>query len=185
MSNIEAKHMLRFTIGIEHVVVRYKPRTMNETLSVAIAHSSDQAWLERCRDHNRKLDNKEVVQAVERRLRDLNLHNALKIKLEAHSVEERVLESVRVHREFLKHKHGRNQAAGYTEREIRQYGPREALIRTIRRGKKTEGLKTLAEHNRLDCAYEQIAIDHAHDLPEDVVECARQTLAEFKSIPSS
>lgn len=53
------------------------------------------------------------------------------------------------------------------------------MIRTIRRGKKTDGLKLLAEHHRLDCAYEQIAIDHAHDMPDDVVEKARQTLAEF------
>jgi hypothetical protein len=120
-----------------------------------------------------------VVEATKRRLRDLDLHDALRVMPEAHSIEERVLESVRVYRELLKHKHGRNQAAGYTEREIRQYGPREALIRTIRRGKKTDGLKTLAEHGRLDCAYEQIAIDHAHEMPEDVVEQARQTLAEL------
>ena len=97
----------------------------------------------------------------------------------AHSVEERVLEAVRVYRELLKHKHGKNQAAGYTEREIRQYGPREALIRTIRRGKKTEGLKALAGHNRLDCSYEQIALDHAHEMPEDVIAMAKQTLEEF------
>ena len=95
-------------------------------------------------------------------------------------MEKRVLESVRVYRELLRHKHGRNQAAGYTERKIKQYGPRDALIRTIRRGKKTDGLKLLAQHDRLDCAYEQIAIDHAHDLPEDVVTRARQNLADSK-----
>ena len=65
------------------------------------------------------------------------------------------------------------------EREIRQYGPGEALIRTIRRGKKTDGLLLLAEYNRLDCAYEQIALDYAHEMPEDVVERARQILADF------
>ena len=122
-----------------------------------------------------------MVRAVEERLRDLNLYNALAVKSEARGVEARVFESVRVYRELLKHKHGRNQAAGYTEREIREYGPREALIRTIRRGKKTDGLKTLAKHDRLDCAYEQIAIEYAHELPEDVVERARQTLTEFKN----
>jgi hypothetical protein len=126
-----------------------------------------------------------VVEAVKRRIRDLDLHNALRVRPEAHSVEERVLESVRVYRELLKHKHGRNQAAGYTEREIRRYGPREALIRTIRRGKKTDGLKSLAEHDRLDCSYEQIAIDHAHEMPEDVVSQARQTLAEFANTDPS
>jgi hypothetical protein len=133
----------------------------------------------RCRDHNAGLGKKDVVDAVAQRLRDMDLHDALKVKPEARSVEERVHESVRVYRELLKHKHGRNQAAGYTEREIRQHGPREALIRTIRWGKKTDGLRLLAQHGRLDCAYEQIAIDHAHELPEDVVERARQTLAEL------
>src|SRR4051794_11212007 len=119
---------------------------MDDKLLLAIANSTDVVWLERCRDHNRKLGNKKVVQAAEFRLRDLHLESALKIKPEAHSVQDRVFESVRVYRELLKHKHGRNQAAGYTEREIRQYGPREALIRTIRRGKQTDGLNTLAEH---------------------------------------
>ena len=108
---------------------------MTESLLNAIACSSDRAWLERCRDHNAKLGRPSVVEAVSRRLRDLDLHTALRVRPEAHSVEERVVEAVRVYRELLKHKHGRNQAAGYTEREIRQYGPREALIRTIRRGK--------------------------------------------------
>jgi len=65
---------------------------------------------------------------------NLDLRDALKVKSEAHSVEDRVLESLRVYRQVLKHKHGRNQAAGYTEREIKKYGPREAMIRTIRRG---------------------------------------------------
>jgi hypothetical protein len=152
---------------------------MSNNLLAAIASSSDRAWLKQCRDHNARLGRQNVVDAAERRLRDLDLHDALRVRPEAHSVEERVLESVRVYRELLKHKHGRNQAAGYTEREIRQYGPREALIRTIRRSKKTDGLKLLAEHDRLDCAYEQIAIDHAHEMPEDVVHRARKPLAEF------
>jgi len=152
---------------------------MSDNLISAIAHSTDRAWLQKCRDHNGRLGKRDVVQAAETRLRDLNLHHALNVRPEAHTVEERVVESVRVYRELLKHKHGRNQAAGYTEREIKHYGPRDALIRTIRRGKKTDGLRLLAEHSRLDCAYEQIAIDHAHELPDDVVARARQTLAEY------
>jgi hypothetical protein len=128
------------------------------------------------------LGRKEVVAAADQRLRYLDLQDALRMRPEAPSVEEHVLESVRVYRALLKHKHGRNQAAGYTEREIRDYGPREALIRTIRRGKKTEGLKTLAENGRLDCAYEQIAIDFAAEMPEDVVDRARQTLAELGAV---
>jgi uncharacterized protein (DUF488 family) len=150
-----------------------------DKLLAAIRGSSDREWLERCRDHNAKLGKEDIVGKVQQRLRDLDLHDALKVQPKANSLEERVYESVRVYRELLKHKHGRNQAAGYTEREIRNYGPREALIRTIRRGKKTEGLQTLVDYNRLDCAYEQIAIDHADEMPEDVVERARQTLAKF------
>ena len=154
---------------------------MTESLFAAIARSTDRAWLEQCRAHNVKLERKDIVEATEQRLRHLDLQDALRMRPNANSVEERVLESVRVYRALLKHKHGRNQAAGYTEREIRDYGPREALIRTIRRGKKTDGLKMLAEHDRLDCAYEQIAIDFAPEIPEDVVETARLTLAEFET----
>ena len=153
---------------------------MSDTLFDAIASSTDRAWLQRCRDHNAALGRQDVVEATKNRLRDLDLQDALRMRPAAHSVEDRVLESVRVYRELAKHKHGRSQAAGYNEREIRQYGPREALIRTIRRGKKTDGLKLLEEHNRLDCAYEQIAIDFAHEMPEDIVELARRMLAQPK-----
>jgi hypothetical protein len=38
----------------------------------------------------------------------------------------------------------------------------------------------LSEHGRLDCAYEQIAIDYAHEMPPDVVEQARRTLADLE-----
>ena len=157
---------------------------MTKSLLDAIAKSRDRKWLIDCRAHNLKLGKKEVVAAVDQRVRDLNLDEALRRRTDANSVEERVRESVRVYRELLRHKHGRGQAAGYTEREIRDYGEREALIRTIRRGKKTDGLRLLAQHDRLDCAYEQIALDHADELPEDVVERARQTLDDFTTSPT-
>ena len=153
---------------------------MTDKLLAAIAKSSDQTWLKQCRDHNVRLGRRDIVEAANRRLSDVHLHDALRARPATNSVEARVFESVRVYRELLRHKHGRNQAAGYTEREIRRYGPREALIRTIRRGKKTDGLKLLAEHDRLDCAYEQIAIDYADEMPDDVVERARQLLAEVQ-----
>jgi len=145
-----------------------------------IASSTDHSWLERCREHNIGLGRRDIVQAVSTRLRDLYLIEALKIRPDARTVEARVLESVRVYRELLKHKHGRNQAAGYTEREIKRYGPCEAVIRTIRRGKKTDGLKLLEAYGRLDCAYEQIAIDYANEMPDDVVDLARKTIADLK-----
>lgn len=44
------------------------------------------------------------------------------------------------------------------------------------------GLELLAKHDRLDCSYEQIAIDFAvsENLPEDVVEEAHRTLERYK-----
>ena|SRR5438105_1426129 len=152
---------------------------MTDELLAAISKSSDRKWLIDCRAHNAKLGRKDVVAAADQRLRDLTLIAALKARSSADSIATRVQESVRVYRELLRHKHGRNQAAGYTEREIRNYGEKEALIRTIRRAKKTDGLKLLAKHDRLDCAYEQIAIDHANELPDDVVEQAKRTLDVF------
>jgi hypothetical protein len=152
---------------------------MSDDLLAAIRKSNDRNWLIGCRDYNRKLGNREVVDAAEQRLRDLDLRAALRVRPEAKTVEDRVGESVRVYRELLRHKHGRNQAAGYTERAIRDHGPKGALIRTVRSGKKTDGLMLLAKHNRLDCAYEQIAIDHADEMPSDVVEIAKRTLANL------
>jgi hypothetical protein len=94
-------------------------------------------------------------------------------------LEGRIIESLRVYRELLKHKHGRNQSAGYTERDIKNLGPKGALIKTIRWGKKTDGLKNLQHQRRLDCSYEQIAVDFADELPEDVVDQVRRTLLEL------
>jgi hypothetical protein len=120
---------------------------------------------------------RDIVEVVNRRLREVQLHDALGARPVTNSVEERVFESIRVYRALLKHKHGRNQPAGYTEREISRYGPPRGSIRTIRRGKQTAGLKLLAVHDRLDCAYEQIAIDYADEMPKDVVSRVRQLLA--------
>ncbi|MFZ5675690.1 MAG: hypothetical protein ACOZAM_22255 [Pseudomonadota bacterium] len=147
----------------------------------AIAGSSDQAWLMRCRDHNSKLGNQNIVEAVKRRLLDLGLEEALKKRPHGASFEERMDEALRVYEECLKHKHGRKQAAGYTRRSIRDHGYREALIRTVRK-KESAGLALLAKHERLDCSYEQIAIDFAasEDLPEDVVKQALRTLERYK-----
>ena len=63
---------------------------MIDTLLAARASSSDRAWLKQCRDHNARLGRQNGVEAAERRLRDLDLHDALRVRPEAHSVEERV-----------------------------------------------------------------------------------------------
>jgi hypothetical protein len=145
----------------------------------AIARSSDTGWLKQCADHNAKLGNIEIAEAAKQRVRDVELAKALKVVQGTDTLEGRVMESLRVYRELLKHKHGRNQTAGYTERDIKNLGPKGALIKTIRSGKKTDGLKNLKDEGRLDCSYEQIAIDFADELPEDVVDQARKTLLEL------
>lgn len=109
----------------------------------------------------------------------MELAKALKVVRGTNTLEGRITESLRVYRELLKHKHGRNQAAGYTERDIKNLGLKGALIKTIRSGKKTDGLRNLQHQRRLDCSYEQIAIDFADELPEDVVDQARKTLLEL------
>jgi hypothetical protein len=137
----------------------------------AIARSSDLGWLKECGAHNVKLCNLEVVQATKQHIRDVELAKALKVVQGTNTLEGRIMESLRVYREVLTHEHGRNQAAGHTERDIRKLGPRDALIKTIRTGKKTGNLR---DRGRLDCSYEQIAIDFGDELPEDVVDQARK-----------
>ena len=152
---------------------------MSETLITEIAKSHDQSWLERCRDHNIRLGRKQVVDAVKARLRDLELEGALRLRPdESETIEHRVFEAVRVYRALLRHKHGYNQSASYTERAIKRYGAKEAVIRTVRKGKVTEGLRLLKKYGRLDCAYEQIVLDFPTEFPEDVVEKATTLLAE-------
>jgi len=147
----------------------------------ATRDSFDTTWLKQCGDHNARSGNSDIAAAAYQRIRDVELAKALHIKQGANTLEDRVMESLRVYRAVLKHKHGRNQSAGYTERDIKKFGPKEALIKTIRTGRKTDGLKNLRDQGRLDCSYEQIAIEFAEDLPEDVVAQARKTLAEQDS----
>ncbi|MBR0668284.1 hypothetical protein GXW71_28285 [Roseomonas hellenica] len=150
----------------------------SQRLLARIASSTDRPWLTTCRDHNRKPGRViAAATAAEERLRDLDLQMALSIRPAGATLEDRVFEALRVYREILKHKHGRNQAAGHTERAIRNHGPRGALLVALKGNKPTDGLLRLAEFDRLDCSYEQIAIDFAHELPPDVVERARRNLA--------
>jgi hypothetical protein len=152
---------------------------LSENMLAAIAKSTDVSWLAQCRDFNKLKGNDVVAQAADKRGRDLQLAAALKMNACDGTLEGRIMESLRVYREMLKHKHGRNQAAGYTERDIKKHGPTGALIATIRREKRTDGLTVLQSFGRLDCSYEQIAVDFASELPDDVVEQARKMLAEL------
>lgn len=139
--------------------------------------SNDVTWLKGCLEHNRKIGNDAVAAAVTARMRDIELRNALNVKGGDGTLEGRVLESLRVYREILRHKHGKKLAAGYTERAIRNHGPKGALIVSLQSKKPTEGLLRLAEYDRLDCSYEQIAIDFANELPPEIVEQAKRNLA--------
>jgi hypothetical protein len=42
---------------------------------------------------------------------------------------------------------------------IKPYGEKEAVRRPVAIGKASAGLELLSDHNRLDCAYEQIVLD--------------------------
>lgn len=147
----------------------------------AINASSDLGWLRGCVAHNCKTGNKAVASAAEARIRDLELAKALNVKAGGDTLEGRVLEALRVYREILKHKHGRNQPAGYTERAIKNHGPKGALLTALKSGKPTDGLMRLVEYDRLDCSYEQIAVDFASELPADIVEKAKRTLATIRA----
>lgn len=142
----------------------------------AIRRSSEVHWLRQCRDANKDKD-QGIFDAAGARLRDVEMAAALGLRLGGDTIESRVAESVRVYRIFLQAKHGRRQAAGYTERDIQMLGAREAVIKTVRSGRVTDGLRALQTVGRLDCSYEQIAIDFAADMPHEIVEQARATLA--------
>jgi hypothetical protein len=144
-----------------------------------IAASKDTPWLETCRQHNQKAGKQRVVEAADVRLRELRVEAALSQRPLQNTLETRVDEALRVYEELLSLRHGRRQSASYTRRELKAKGPKDAVIATIRRGKETDGLKLLAKYGRLDCAYEQIAIDFAHELPDDVVKLATQMLSDF------
>ena len=146
-----------------------------------IVKSTDERWLLQCRDFNRR-KRPEVVDAVNKRLSELELLASLKLKPGAGAtLEDRVAEGLRVYEALLKAKHGKGQPAGYLRRSIKNNGPREALVRTLRTHPHGDsmGFELLARHDRLDCSSEQIALDFASELPADVVEIARRTLADL------
>src|ERR1035441_6996550 len=91
----------------------------------AIARSSDTGWLKQCADYNAKLGKIDIAEAAKQRIRDVELAKALEVVQGTNTLEGRIMESLRVYRELLKHKHGRNQAAGYTERDIKKLGRSE------------------------------------------------------------
>jgi hypothetical protein len=102
---------------------------------------------------------------------------ALAVRMDDRTLIGRVWESVRVYEELLRYKHGRRQPAGRTRVTLKRYGEKEAVRRTVATGKASAGLELLAEHNRLDCAYEQIVLDFPDEF--DAVTRARaQTILE-------
>ncbi len=148
-----------------------------------IAKSGDREWLKVCSIHNEGLGFGEVVEAVKQRLRDLDLQDAMCTRPTAGSLEARVMEALRIYEAVPLHKHGQRRLAGYTRKSLKNHGARESLIKIIRRGKETAGLQRLKQYDRVDCAYEQIALDFADGLPPDVVKKARIALGSLASRP--
>ena len=89
--------------------------------------------------------------------------------------EGRVAEALRVLEASLSLKNNRRQAAGYTRRSLRDNGPVEALRKVIAKRDST-GLRTLAEYGRLDCSFEQIALDFPEHFNPETLAIARETL---------
>ncbi len=146
----------------------------------AIENSSEIYWLRICRDTN-KDRNPAVAEAAAKRLVEVEVAAALKQHLGGDTIESRVAESIRVYREYLKLKHGRTQAAGYAERDIKKLGAKDCVIKTVKSAKAIDGLKALLECGRLDCSYEQIAIDFADAMPAEVVAQAHKSLSELNT----
>ncbi len=90
--------------------------------------------------------------------------------------EGRVAEAIRVVEALYSQKNGKATRASRTRQSIARHGAVEALRRVIAK-RDSPGLRILAEHDRLDCAFEQIALD----FPEifqggDTLAIAAQTL---------
>ncbi len=169
--------MLTRLQGLARYQLPWQSVAMSERpIFAAIRRSSELQWLRQCRDTNKE-KNPAIFEAADARVREVEMAAALGLRLGGATIDSRVAEAVRVYRIFLRAKHGRTQAAGYTERDIKKLGALQAVIKTVHSGKVTEGLRALQACGRLDCSYEQIAIDFAADMPEGVAEQARATLA--------
>lgn len=99
--------------------------------------------------------------------------------------EGRVAEALRVMEELLYFKNGRRLQAGYTRRSLEKNGPVETIKRIIAK-KDLAGLRMLADRDRLDCAFEQIALDYP-ELFQDgkTLIVARETLDRQQAADAS
>jgi hypothetical protein len=157
---------------------------MSEPILLAIARSRDSGWLKQALDFNKQKGNKAVVDAASARLRDLAFEAALRRQSAATDLASRVEEALRVYEALLSHRAGAPRRAGYTRRARTARGPIGMVAHIVMSGRATEGLGVLAEYERLDCSFEQIAIDCADELPsesrEEIVAKAKKMLATVR-----
>jgi len=63
---------------------------------------------------------------------------------------------------------------------IKKWGEKTALMRTVTNLNMSAGLELLAEHGRLDCAYEQIILDFPYEFNDTLILKAKANLARLK-----
>jgi hypothetical protein len=159
-------------------------RPSNPALAIAnIRRSNDLAWLQQFRLRMAEIGDHEVLAAIDERLaelREVRFHARIGVARPDMTLVERVHESVRVYEEFLARKHsGRRVRAARTRDMIRRWGEKEAVRRTVANMHSSNGLELLAEHGRLDCAYEQIVLDFSTEFDPGLARKARANLARL------
>jgi hypothetical protein len=146
----------------------------------SIKKSTDKQWLQGFRLRMVAEDVSEIVIAIDERLRELGqvgLREAIGGPIADLTLVERVREAVRVYEQFLAYKHGKRVPAGRTRQMIKKWGEIEAVRRTVRNLSMSNGLELLAQYGRLDCAYEQIIIDHPTEFEPSLIAKAKKNLA--------
>jgi hypothetical protein len=153
------------------------------TATAAISKSSDKSWLREFRDRMVAAGESDVVDVLNHRLAGLNeiaFRVAVGKPIQGQSLVERVRESVRIYEEFLARKHGgRRIRAARTNAMIKRWGEKEALRRTVTNLNMSTGLELLAKYGRLDCAYEQIILDFAHEFDQRLITKAKANLSRL------
>ena len=145
-----------------------------------IMKSQDKEWLQGFRANVATGGAKDILNAIDQRLAELGvakLRRTIGKPLVHSSLAQRIHEAVRVYEECLAHQQdGRRVGASRNRSMIKKWGEKEAVQRTVVNMKMSNGLELLAEHGRLDCAYEQIVIDFPDEFEPDVISKARENL---------
>jgi hypothetical protein len=149
----------------------------------SINASKDEVWLRGFRARMIAVGESEIVAAIDNRLAELDemrfrsgIGTRPTVGL---TLAERVRESVRVVEAFLARKYGKNIRVSRTNTLIKRWGEKEAVRRTVATHDMSTGLELLAKYDRLDCSYEQIILDFAHEFDEALMAKARANLSRL------